>query len=88
MARKVGQIIARGDRRWLIRVYFGRDHENAGMARRRVMVNALLEASVQGGAFTCAADCNAVVPWNGQVPRDGVSVNPLTPTGWAKHGRS
>jgi hypothetical protein len=25
--RKVGQIIARGDRRWLIRVYFGRDHE-------------------------------------------------------------
>ena len=28
MARKVGQIIARGDRRWLIRVYLGRDHEN------------------------------------------------------------
>jgi hypothetical protein len=27
MARKVGQIIARGDRRWLIRVYPGRDHE-------------------------------------------------------------
>jgi hypothetical protein len=27
MARKVGQIIARGDRRWLIRVYVGRDHE-------------------------------------------------------------
>jgi hypothetical protein len=26
MARKVGQIIARGDRRWLIRVYLGRDH--------------------------------------------------------------
>jgi DNA-binding transcriptional LysR family regulator len=26
MARKVGQIIARGDRRWLIRVYFDRDH--------------------------------------------------------------
>jgi hypothetical protein len=26
-ARKVGQIIARGDRRWLIRVYLGRDHE-------------------------------------------------------------
>jgi integrase len=25
MARKVGQIIARGDRRWLIRVYLGRD---------------------------------------------------------------
>jgi len=27
MARKVGQITARGDRRWLIRVYLGRDHE-------------------------------------------------------------
>jgi integrase len=27
MARKVGQIIARGDRKWLIRVYLGRDHE-------------------------------------------------------------
>lgn len=27
MARKIGQIIARGDRRWLIRVYLGRDHE-------------------------------------------------------------
>jgi integrase len=26
-ARKVGQIIARGDRRWLIRVYLGRDRE-------------------------------------------------------------
>lgn len=27
MARKVGQIIAHGDRRWLIRVYLGSDHE-------------------------------------------------------------
>ncbi len=27
MARKVGQIIAHGHRRWLIRVYLGRDHE-------------------------------------------------------------
>lgn len=27
MARKVGQIISRGGRRWLIRVYLGRDHE-------------------------------------------------------------
>ena len=27
MARKVGQIIARGDRRWLIRVYLGRDQK-------------------------------------------------------------
>jgi integrase len=29
MARKVGQIIARGDRRWLIRVYLGRDRETS-----------------------------------------------------------
>ena len=27
MSRKVGQIIARGERRWLIRVYLGRDRE-------------------------------------------------------------
>jgi len=27
MARKVGHIIARGDRRWLIWVCLGRDHE-------------------------------------------------------------
>jgi hypothetical protein len=27
MAHKVGQIIARGKRRWLIRVYLRRDHE-------------------------------------------------------------
>ena len=27
IARKVGQIIARGDRKWLIRVYLGRDRE-------------------------------------------------------------
>jgi hypothetical protein len=27
MARKVGQNIARGDRRWLIRVYLGHDYK-------------------------------------------------------------
>jgi hypothetical protein len=27
MSRKVGQIIARGERRWLVRVYLGRDSE-------------------------------------------------------------
>ena len=27
MARKVGQIVARGDRRWLIRVYLGHNQE-------------------------------------------------------------
>jgi hypothetical protein len=27
MSRKVGQIIARGERRWLVRAYVGRDRE-------------------------------------------------------------
>jgi hypothetical protein len=27
MACKIGQIVARGDGRWLIRIYLGRDHE-------------------------------------------------------------
>jgi len=27
MSRKVGQIIARGEHRWLVRVYLGRDCE-------------------------------------------------------------
>ena len=27
MSRKVGQIIARGERRWLVRVYLGRNRE-------------------------------------------------------------
>ena len=27
MTRKVGQIISRGDRIWLIRIYLGRDHD-------------------------------------------------------------
>jgi len=36
VARKLGRIIARGDRRWLIRVYLGRDHEqnNATTTRK------------------------------------------------------
>jgi hypothetical protein len=38
MARKVGQIIARGDRRWLIRVYLGRDRETNKWSRN-IMVN-------------------------------------------------
>jgi hypothetical protein len=28
MSRRVGQIIARGERRWLVRVYLGRDRES------------------------------------------------------------
>ncbi len=29
LARKTGQIVARGDRRWLVRVYLGRDHQTS-----------------------------------------------------------
>ncbi|MBZ5651629.1 MAG: hypothetical protein LAO18_14225 [Acidobacteriia bacterium] len=37
MARKVGQIIARGDRRWLIRVYLGRDHAEIGKHQKSLL---------------------------------------------------
>lgn len=40
MARKVGQIIARGERKWLIRVYLGRDQEN-NKRRHSAAMNAL-----------------------------------------------
>ena len=43
MARKVGQIIARGDRRWLIRVYLGRDHET----KRRNNHNRTIHGSIR-----------------------------------------
>jgi hypothetical protein len=43
MARKVGQIIARGDRRWLIRVYLGRDHET----KKRRYHNRTIHGSMQ-----------------------------------------
>jgi hypothetical protein len=32
MSRKTGQIIARGDSRWLVRVYLGRDRETGKRA--------------------------------------------------------
>jgi len=45
MARKVGQIIARGDRRWLTRVYLGRDHEtNKRNYHNRTIHGAMREA--------------------------------------------
>jgi len=45
MASKVGQIIARGDRRWLIRVYLGRDHEtNKRNYHNRTIHGAMREA--------------------------------------------
>jgi hypothetical protein len=43
MARKVGQIIARGDQRWLIRVYLGRDHE----AKKRNYHNRTIHGSMR-----------------------------------------
>ena len=43
MARKVGQIIARGDRRWLIRVYLGRDHET----KKRNYHNVTIHGSIR-----------------------------------------
>jgi integrase len=43
MARKVGQIIARGDRRWLIRVYLGRDHET----KKRNYLNRTIHGSMR-----------------------------------------
>jgi integrase len=47
MARKVGQIIARGDRRWLIRVYLGRDHEtNERNYHNRTIHGPMREAQV------------------------------------------
>ena len=48
MARKVGQMIARGDRRWLIRVYLGRDHETKKRNYRalwQVRINASARAA-------------------------------------------
>lgn len=32
MSRKVGQIISRGERRWLVRIYLGRDRETRASA--------------------------------------------------------
>jgi hypothetical protein len=43
MSRKVGQIIARGERRWLVRVYMGRDHET----RKRRYHNRTLHGSLR-----------------------------------------
>ena len=43
MSRKVGQIIARGERRWLVRVYLGRDRET----RRRTYHNRTIYGSLR-----------------------------------------
>ncbi len=43
MSRKVGQIIARGERRWLVRVYLGRDSE----MRRRTYHNQTVYGSLR-----------------------------------------
>src|SRR5947208_16516493 len=43
MSRKVGQIIARGERRWLVRVYLGRDRET----RKRAYHNRTIYGSLR-----------------------------------------
>ena len=43
MSRKVGQIIARGERRWLVRVYLGRNRET----RRRTYHNRMIYGSLR-----------------------------------------
>ena len=43
MSRKVGQIIARGERRWLVRVYLGRNRET----RRRTYYNRTIYGSLR-----------------------------------------
>jgi integrase len=43
MSRKVGQIIARGERRWLVRVYLGPDRE----ARKRTYHNRTIYGSLR-----------------------------------------
>ena len=43
MSRKVGQIIGRGERRWLVRVYLGRD----GETRRRTYHNRTIYGSLR-----------------------------------------
>jgi len=45
MVRKVGQIIARGDRRWLIRVYLGRDHETKKRKYHNRMIHGPMRAA-------------------------------------------
>lgn len=43
MSRKIGQIIARGERRWLVRVYLGRDRET----RKRTYHNRTVNGSLR-----------------------------------------
>jgi len=43
MSRKVGQIIARGEHRWLVRVYLGRDRET----RKRTYHNRTIYGSLR-----------------------------------------
>jgi len=43
MSRKVGQIIARGQRRWLVRIYLGRDRET----RKRTYHNRIIYGSLR-----------------------------------------
>jgi hypothetical protein len=53
MSRKVGQIIARGERRWLVRVYLGRDHET----RKRTYHNRTIYGSVRCAQAYLTRNC-------------------------------
>ena len=54
MSRQVGQIIARGERRWLVRVYLGRDRETRKRTYHNRTIYAALSPrnSVRAPAFT------------------------------------
>src|ERR1700751_1849705 len=56
MARKVGQIIARGARRWLIRVYLGRDHQT----KKRNYHNRTIDGSMREAQAITVAGVAAV----------------------------
>lgn len=68
MARKVGQIVSRGDRRWLVRVYLGRDRQTRRRYHNRTIRGGLRAAQrylnqrlrerdqgweIEGSAITC-----------------------------------
>jgi len=65
MARKVGQIIARGDRKWLIRVYLGRDHET----KKRNYHNRTIHGSILAYPERNIARYRKKVQKNGPTPQ-------------------
>jgi hypothetical protein len=49
MARKIGQIVGRGPRTWLVRVYNGRNLET----KKRNCLNQTIHGGLRGGMETC-----------------------------------